>query len=485
MVIASRPACGCFRTCTSAEYRAPSYPPKASNAAPPPTATTPAPSAASDDPASTSAALVHSTSPSTADTLSATVSLRPPSAPPPPVMYQASPTTAPAAYARGTGAAPAGCTARHVIAIVSRTKSSPDTSPAKPRATPPNTNTLVTAPAPAPKLAATCPARGVGAAPGRGESGVDHRIVCKSTTWTSSRSLPRRSSPPNTMILAPYAPRTSVALWPPLARGAAFAGLSRGRRDHSIVFVSSTHASVRASSLASRTCPPTTTIFVPHTTAACPARAVNSSSPSFDLVSARRHVIVGRLSTCASANRRPDELPPTTKTSSPTVAMACAYRPRGNLPEIWEETSAQTPSSATMRSTEGSARGVRGAAAAAAASALARRSASAPARVPAAATASAAISRTSATRSGSPPSVTRSYQSGFSSSMVDTYIFMASIAGVSPSWVHELHLALSMAFHPQGLAARHGPAVTWREERSEAGQDSVARRVGRRRETPI
>ena len=102
-VIANRPACGRFRRCTSAEYRAPSYPPKASNAAPPPTATIPAPSAASDDPASTSAALVHSNSPSTADTLSATVSLRPPSAPPPPVMYQASPTTAPAAYARGTG----------------------------------------------------------------------------------------------------------------------------------------------------------------------------------------------------------------------------------------------------------------------------------------------------------------------------------------------------------------------------------------------
>ena len=82
------------------------------------------------------------------------------------------------------------------------------------------------------------------------------------------------------------------------------------------------------------------------------------------------------------------------------------------------------------------------------------------ASMPAAATASAADSATSATRSSSPSFVTRSYQSGFSSSMPLTYIRIASSLPSEPSEFHEFHLARSSAFQ-KGFGVSHGPAVTW------------------------
>ena len=135
LVIARRPAVGRFNTWTSEEYLAPSYPPNARSAAPPPTATSPRPSAASDEPAATSAAEVHSrTSPSPSPPSrlrSATVSLRPPSGPPPRDVPRVADDGARGARA-GTGTGPAGSSAFHVIAMVSRTNSSPLTSPADP-----------------------------------------------------------------------------------------------------------------------------------------------------------------------------------------------------------------------------------------------------------------------------------------------------------------------------------------------------------------
>ena len=71
-------------------------------------------------------------------------------------------------------------------------------------------------------------------------------------------------------------------------------------------------------------------------------------------------------------------------------------------------------------------------------------------------------------------------QSGFSSSIVLTYIRIASIAAVSPSCVQLLHLALSMAFQPQGLGARHGPAVAcWYSAYSRSRVSSATARAPR------
>ena len=97
-------------------------------------------------------------------------------------------------------------------------KSSPETSPALPAQTPPNTYTSVTARDPPPKLAATCPARAVGAAPVA--RGATQLRAARSMTCTSSSRRPRLSSPPNTTIFAPASPRTSVAVCPPRAGGA-------------------------------------------------------------------------------------------------------------------------------------------------------------------------------------------------------------------------------------------------------------------------
>mmetsp|Transcript_5947 Transcript_5947/g.25293 ORF Transcript_5947/g.25293 Transcript_5947/m.25293 type:complete len:402 (+) Transcript_5947:738-1943(+) len=395
-------------------------------------------------------------------------------------MNHASPTTAPAAPARGTGGTPAGSSSRQVMDMVSSAKSSPETSPAAPAETPPNTYTSVTAREPPPKLAATCPARAAGATPRI--CGATQLLSARSMTCTSSSRRPRLSSPPNTTIFAPASPRTSVAVCPPRAGGA---GPRSARRRHSLVSVSSTHASSfgaaasafsRARAAAAAPCaaaasswyPPTTTTLVPHETAAWPDRAGNEArgasppSSAATLASTLRQVRFGRCSAKTSPRRLPPAFPPMTNTSSPTVAMACAYLPLGLCaPPICFVSVVHAPSSASMRSTAGCERD-------ATASARLRRSAASRSRsrdaassdsAPAAATASAAASSTSATRAGSPPSVNSENQSGFSSSIVLTYIRIASIAAVSPSCVQLLHLALSMAFQPQGLGARHGPAV--------------------------